>query len=694
MARLDYPPTRRGDVVEDLHGTRVADPYRWLEEADADEVAGWVAQQGALARSWLDGVGVRQTLRDRLEALWDHPRRGVPWRRGERWFALRNSGLQPHDVLAVADSPDDEGAVLLDPVSLSPDQTTSLSGLAASADGRLLAYATSDAGSDWQTWRVRPSDPGAPDLDDELCWSKFSTAAWLPDGSGFYYGRYDQPAPGEQLRAPTRGQRLCLHRLGTPQDTDVVVAASDDPEDGFDPHVTDDGRFLVVTIWRGTDSRTRLWVAPLDGDPAAPAFVRVFDDHDASYAFVGNVGSAVLVRTDADAPRGRIVVVDATSPDRVLEVVGQSSSTLESAHLYGGRLVLRYLDDARSRLQRFGLDGTDEGAIAVPGTGTVEELSGLPGDRRFFFSFTSFTRPTGVCVHDLVTGETGWHTEPGLDIDDTTFSTEQVFVTSTDGVQVPMFLVRRADLPRPSPETGVDVPTLLYGYGGFSIPLTPAFRVAWLVWLELGGQLAVANLRGGGEYGEQWHDAGRLGNKQQVFDDAIACAGWLVEQGWTTRERLALNGRSNGGLLAGACLVQRPDLFGAVVPEFGVLDLLRYHRFTIGWAWASEYGTADDPEQLRWLLRSSPLHNVWPRTAYPATLVVTSDHDDRVVPAHSYKFAATLQRAQAGDAPVLLRVQPDAGHGAGTPTSVAIEERADVLAFLVRSLAMDFEEPH
>jgi prolyl oligopeptidase len=402
-----------------------------------------------------------------------------------------------------------------------------------------------------------------------------------------------------------------------------------------------------------------------------------------------NVGGAFFVRTDAHAPRGRVVVVDVGSPSTVLEVVGQSDATLESAHLYGGQLVLRCLDDARSTLRRVGLDGSDVSAIALPGTGTVEALSGRPGDRRFFFTFTSFTRPAGVCVHDLDTGETAWHTEPGLQVDDTAFVTEQVFVTSTDGARVPMFLVRRSDLPRPSESSGVDLPTLLYGYGGFSIPLTPSFRVAWLVWLELGGQLAVANLRGGGEYGEEWHDAGRLANKQQVFDDAIACAAWLVEQGWTTPRRLALNGRSNGGLLAGACLVQRPDLFGAVVPEFGVLDLLRYHRFTIGWAWASEYGTADDPEQLRWLLRTSPLHNVWPRTAYPPTLVVTSDHDDRVVPAHSYKFTAALQAAQAGDAPVLLRVQSDAGHGAGTPTSVAIEERADVLAFLVRALGLE-----
>jgi prolyl oligopeptidase len=696
MPPLRYPPTRRGDDADDHHGTVVADPYRWLEDTDGEETRAWVAAQNALSRAWLDQVPARARIRERLGRLWDHPRRSVPWRRGERWFQLRNAGLQDQDVLWTMDGPQDEGRVLLDPNALGAG-TVALAEVAASRDGALLAYALSEAGSDWRTWHVLDVAAAAP-LPDEapLRWSKFSPAAWAPDGSGFFYGRYPAPAEGRELREENRDQRLCFHRLGTPQSADVVVhARPDQPEWGFDPQVTEDGRWLVLHAWQGTDRRNRLFVADLSGfDPRAPAdldVVPLLDAFDAAYHAIDSVGTVLYVRTDRDAPRGRVVAVrpDRPEPEAWTEIVAERDATLERVELVGGRLVALYLDDARHRLQRFALDGRDEGALALPGVGTVGALAGRPGDPAFHFSFTTFTAPVAVCGHDLRTGETRYVAEPGLAIDESAFTTEQVFVTSTDGARVPMFLVRRADLDEPGDGAPVDVPTLLYGYGGYGIPLTPAFSVAWFVWLELGGQLAVANLRGGGEYGEEWHAAGRGPRKQQVFDDFLACARALVDSGWTTPARLAITGGSNGGLLVGACMTQRPELFGACVPEVGVFDMLRFHRFTIGWAWVSEYGSADDPDQFKTLLAYSPLHNVWPRTAYPPTLVVTGDHDDRVVPAHSFKFAAALQAAQAGDAPVLLRTTTDAGHGAGKPTRVSIEERADVLAFLVRALDLE-----
>lgn len=695
MPGLAYPPSRRDDTADEHHGTRVADPYRWLEDTDAPDTRTWIAAQNEVTRAWLDEVRSRPAIAERLAQLWDHPRRGAPWRRGARWFQLRNSGLQELDVLWTMAAPGDEGRVLLDPNAWSGDTPTALAAMQESRDASLLAYATSAAGSDWLTWQVLDVAAGTPRA-DRLEWAKFSSAAWAPDGSGFFYARYHAPEEGGEFLERNRGQLLCFHALGTPQADDVTVyARPDEPEWGFDPFVTEDGRYLVISVWQGTDRRARVHVADLDGfDPRRPAdllVTRPLDAFDARYDIVGTVGPVLYVMTDRDAPRGRLVAVDLRDPDpgSWMEVVAQGPATLERAVLVGGRLIALYLDDAHHRLQRFSLAGADEGTVALPGIGTVGAISGRPTDTVAHFTFTSFTAPTAVCSHDLLTGETRYVTEPGLAIDPDAYETEQVRVTSGDGEPVPMFLVRRADLDAPEPDAPVDVPTLLYGYGGFGIPITPAFSVAWLVWLELGGQLAVANLRGGGEYGEDWHEAGRGPHKQQVFDDFVACAESLVASGWTTSTRLAITGASNGGLLVGACLTQRPELFGACVPEVGVLDMLRFHRFTIGWAWVSEYGSAEDPEQFTTLLAYSPLHNLWPRTAYPATLVVTGDHDDRVVPGHSFKFAAALQAAQAGAAPALILVQTDAGHGAGKPTSVSIAERADVLAFLVRALAME-----
>ncbi len=678
-----YPATRRDDVVDDYHGTAVGDPYRWLEDVDSKATRVWVAEQNAVTRRWLDETPARPGIRERLAQLWDHPRREVPWREGAAWFQLRNSGLQEQSILWTMNDPSDEGRVLLDPTELG--DRVAITGTAVTRDGALLAYATSAAGSDWMTWRVREVG-GGQDLDDALSWSKFSRAAWAPDGSGFFYSRYPAPAEREELTEVNRGHYLCFHRLGTAQEEDAVVhARPDEPSWGFDAQVTEDGRWLVIRIDEGTDPRSRIYVADLDGfdgeHPEGLEIVPLLDAYDAAYDVIGNVGSVLYVRTDKAAPRGRVIALDARDPATWREIVAEGEATLERGALFGGRLICVFLDDAKHRLQRFTLAGENEGSLALPGIGTIEELAGKPSDPVFHFTFTTFTAPVAVCRHDLRTGETRYASEPGLAIDESAFETEQIFVTSSDGAQVPMFIVRPAGL-----EGGTAVPTLLYGYGGFNISITPSFAISWLAWLEMGGQLAVANLRGGAEYGEEWHQAGCGPRKQQVFDDFIACAEALVDGGWTTSRRLAITGGSNGGLLVGACMTQRPELFAACIPEVGVFDMLRYHHFTIGWAWVGEYGSADDPEQFKTLYAYSPLHNVWPRTAYPATLLMTGDHDDRVVPGHSFKFAGALQAAQAADAPVLIRITTEAGHSAGKPTHISIEERADVLAFLMRVL--------
>ena len=695
---LPPPPTRRDDVVDDHHGTLVADPYRWLEDADDPEVRAWVGAQNERTERWLARERMRPALRRRLTELWDHPRAGTPWRRGSRWFQLRNTGVQAQDVLWVAPAPDAEGDILLDPNQLSADGTVSLSGLAVTRDGALLAWATSDAGSDWMTWRVRDVASGR-DTGDVVTWSKFSSAAWLPDSSGFVYARYDAPAPGAAHEARNLDMRLHLHRLGTPQDDDpVLLVRPDQPEWGFDGAVTDDGRWLVVTVWHGTHPENRVHLARIqedgDGRCAVGPIEPWLDAADAQYGVLGNDGDTFYVRTTAGAPNGRVVAIDRAAPEPASwrEVVPEGPDALEQVRLVGGVFVCLQLHHAAHRIRLVGTDGTPLGEVPLPPASSVTGLTGRRDDDGVCLALTGFTAPTSLHRVPLppppnAAPPLDLLRPPALNVDPSGFVAEQVVATSADGTDVRMFLVRRADV---APDGRR--PVWLYGYGGFDIAVTPSFSVPWLVWLELGGVLGVMTLRGGGEYGQRWYDDGRLANKQHTFDDAIACAEWLVEHGWTCPERLALHGRSNGGLLVGACMTQRPDLFGACVPEVGVLDMLRFHRFTIGWGWASDYGTADDEDALRWLLAWSPLHNVRPGVRYPATLVTTGDHDDRVVPAHSYKFAAELQAAQPDDPPILLRVDTSAGHGAGKPTAKLIDERADVLAFLVRALGVETDD--
>ncbi|MBW3612978.1 MAG: prolyl oligopeptidase family serine peptidase [Chloroflexi bacterium] len=677
MPRLDYPPAPTSDRVDDYHGTPIADPYRPLEHSDAPEVRAWIEAENRLTERVLGESPSRGQIRERVAELWDFPRTGAPWRRGRTWFSLRNTGLQDQDVLWVADAPAAEGRVLLDPNRLSDDGTTALADTAVSESGRFLAHATSDAGSDWRTWAVRNVETGE-DLPDRITWSKFASAAWTHDDAGFFYGRYPEPPAGEAYDAPNRTMELRYHRLGADEADDaVVLVRPDQPEWGYEPMVTDGGRLLVISVWRGTDPENRLAVAHLAGGVDGAEVRMVLPDADARHEPIAAVDGTLYLLTDLDAPMGRLVAMDVGAPGELRPIVPEGPDAIEQVRMVGDRLAVVTLHHAHHRLAIFERDGRHVVDVELPGIGTVTELAGRRDDPELYLAFTTFAAPAVVLAVTMTDGSVREIRRSPLTWDPADYVSEQVFVTSADGTRVPLFLTRRAGL-----EPSGDAPTLLYGYGGFQIAVGPIFKPEWLAWMERGGLLAVASLRGGGEYGAAWHDAGRLANKQNVFDDFAACARWLVSSGWTRSERIGISGRSNGGLLVGASLTQHPELFGAAVAEVGVMDMLRFHRFTIGWGWTSDYGSSDDAESFRTLLSYSPLHNIRPGTAYPPTLITTGDHDDRVVPGHSFKFAAALQAAQAGDAPVLIRIDTAAGHGLGKPVSKLIDERADVLTFL------------
>jgi len=681
---LSYPTTAMGTDASEYHGERVADPYRWLEDTNAAPTRAWIAAQNALTSDWLAQSADRGALAELLTTLADYPRYGVPFERGGRWFQSRNPGLADQPVLFVMDAPDAAGRPLLDPNGLSADGTVAVIGTEVSDDGTLLAYSTASGGSDWQTWRVRDVATGA-DLDEVVGWTKFTTAAWRKDGSGFYYGAPDRPPEGGELLDAIGVHRIFFHRLGTAQDADeVVFALPDQPSLIPFAQVSDDGRFLVVSVTAGTATQTALHVLDLtDPDARMTALV---GDFESTADVITTVGSTFYLVTDYHAERNRIVAVDLARPARSewTEIVAEGPDTLEGARYFGGKLVCHYLHDAHSVLRLHELDGAEDGQIAIPGIASIGDaidrdggLSGRPGSDLMHFGLVSFTESGSIWSHRLSAGRTEQVRASTAGLDPASFTTEQVFVGSADGTRVPMFLTRRTGI-----QPSGDVPVLLTGYGGFDHAITPSFSVLNAAWLASGGMLAVANLRGGGEYGRPWHEGGMLAVKQNTFDDFCACARWLASSGWSRPGRIAITGGSNGGLLVGACLTQHPELFGGCVPRVGVLDMLRFHKFTIGWAWISDYGDPDNPEQYRWLRAYSPLHNVRQGERYPATLVVTGDHDDRVVPGHSFKFAAALQAAQGGEAPVLIRVETSAGHGMGKPTSMIIEESADIIAFL------------
>jgi prolyl oligopeptidase len=673
--------------VDNYHGTQVTDPYRWLENVDSDSTRRWIEAENCRTFGWLAQIPERDAIRQRLTRLWNYERYGIPGRQGGRYIWGKNDGLQNQSVLYWQRALTDEPRLLMDPNRLSDDGTVALSGSDVSDDGRYFAYSTSSGGSDWQEFHVREIETGR-DLPDHLRWIKFSGMSWTHDNAGFFYARFPEPV-GNQLQSVVRNQKLYYHRLGTEQAGDqLIYERPDQPDWGMGGGVTEDGRYLIIGVSLGTDSRNRVYFMDL-GDARRPRVrgrvVRLLDDFDATYNYIGNDGPVFYFFTNLEAPRGRLIAIDTRRPARAnwRTIIPQTEATLQGVALIGGRLVADYLEDAHSRETIFEKDGRRVADVPLPTLGTVAGISGRADSPEMFYAFTSFLYPTTIFRYDVATGANTALRAPHLDFDPSRYETQQVFYRSRDGTRIPMFVTARRGLPRDGTN-----PTYLTAYGGFDISITPSFSVANVAWLEMGGIVAVPSLRGGGEYGETWHEAGMHERKQNVFDDFIAAAEYLISERYTSTPRLAIAGGSNGGLLIGAVLNQRPDLFGAALPAVGVMDMLRFHRFTIGWAWVTEYGSADSVNQFPYIYRYSPLHNIRPGTRYPATMVTTADHDDRVVPPHSFKYTATLQAAQAGDAPILIRIETRAGHGAGTPTTKQIEQAADRWAFLVRALGI------
>jgi prolyl oligopeptidase len=681
---LVYPKAKTVDQVDDYHGVKVADPYRWLEDTDSAETHDWVEAENKLTFSYLDQIPFRGAIRDRLTKLWNYERFTVPEQDGGRYFYQHNNGLQNQNVLLVAESLNAEPRVLLDPNTLSTDGTVALAGTAITDDGKLMAYGTAASGSDWQEWHVRDVDTGK-DLPDLIKWVKFSGASWTKDNKGFFYSRYDEPKADTALRDANYFQKLYYHRLGAPQAEDkLIYERPDNKELGFGGSVTEDGHYLVIFVWQGTSQKNRLYYKDLT--QADAPVVKLLDDFDAQYSFIDNDGPVFWIQTDLDAPRGRIIAIDTRHPERTAwkTVIPQSADKLDSVGVVDNLFLLSYLKDARADVRVYDLQGKLARNVDLPGIGTAGGFGGKRRDKETFYAFTSFISPMTIYRYDPQAGTSSVFRQPKVDFDPNRFETKQVFYNSKDGTRVPMFLTYKKGL-----KLDGQNPTLLYAYGGFDISLTPFFSVPDVVWLEMGGIYAQPNLRGGGEYGEDWHLAGTHAHKQNVFDDFIGAAEWLIVNKYTSTPNLAIRGASNGGLLIGASLTQRPDLFGATLPEVGVMDMLRFQKFTIGWAWTSDYGSSDNADEFKALYAYSPLHNLKPGTKYPPTMISTADHDDRVMPAHSFKFAATMQADQAGPAPVLIRVETKAGHGAGKPITKIIDETADEWAFVAYNLNMN-----
>ncbi len=686
-----YPQTARTDYVDDYHGTKVADPYHWLEDANSPQTQAWVEVQNNVTFAYLRQLPSREGIKQRLTQLWDYEKYGVPFKEGGRYFFSKNTGLQNQSVVYTAPTLADQPVELLDPNQFSADGTVWLGSYHVSDDGRYVAYGLNTSGSDWTEWHVKEVATGH-DLPDVLKWSKFSGAEWTKDNKGFYYSRYDAPDEKTQLQSVNYYQKLYYHNVGTAQDKDILVyERKDEKEWGFRGNVTDDGKYLIIDVTHGTDPKNRIFYQPLDQVTISGTVTKeLLRDADAHYVFVGNDGPVFYFSTNRDAARGRLVAIDTSkNPDRATElreIIPQAEETLEGVSYVGGCFVASYLKDAHAQVKVFGTDGKLLHEVKLPGLGTAVGFGGKPQDTETFFAFTTYTAPPTIFRYDVQTNDSSVVFAPKVAFDPAQYTSEQVFYQSKDGTRVPMIISYKKGMERNGQN-----PTVLYGYGGFDISLTPAFSPANLAWMEMGGIYAVPNLRGGGEYGEEWHLAGTKEHKQNVFDDFIAAAEYLTAEKYTSTPKLAISGRSNGGLLIGAAMTQRPDLFAAALPAVGVMDMLRFQKFTIGWGWASDYGSSDDPEQFKTLYAYSPLHHMKPGVRYPATLVMTSDHDDRVVPAHSFKFAATLQADQAADVPTLIRIETRSGHGGGgaRPTGKLIEEVADEWAFLGATLGMD-----
>ncbi|MFK8185385.1 MAG: prolyl oligopeptidase family protein [Phormidesmis sp.] len=678
---LSYPTTRQSDTTDTYHGITVADPYRWLEDPNAEETKRWVDAQNKVTFGYLNALPRREEINARLTELWDYERYGIPFKKGGRYFYYKNNGLQNQSVLYTLPTLDAEPTVLLDPNTLSADGTVALSGIAISENGQYLAYGLSTAGSDWMEWKVRDIETGQ-DTDDLVKWVKFSGASWTHDNKGFFYSRYDEPKEDTKLEDVNRYQKLYYHTLGTPQSEDTLIyERSDQPDWGFGGGVTEDGRYLIISVWLGTSPKNLLFYKDLE--TANAEVVELVSDFEAQYSLIDNEGTTFWFQTDLNAPKGKVIAIDIAKPDQThwTTLIPEGEETLESVGILNDQFVADYLKDAYTQIKIFDLTGKLVRTVELPGIGSAGGFNGKRTDTETFYSFTSFTTPSRIYHYDLTTGKSTLFRQPNIPFNPDDYETKQVFYASKDGTQIPMFITAKKGL-----KMNGENPVLLYGYGGFSISLSPSFSVSNLVWLEMGGVYAVANLRGGGEYGEEWHQQGIKTNKQNVFDDFISAGEWLIEENYTKAEKLAIAGGSNGGLLVGACITQRPNLFGAALPAVGVMDMLRFNQFTIGWAWESDYGSPANKAEFEALYAYSPLHNLKAGTEYPATMITTADHDDRVVPAHSFKFAAALQTAHAGENPALIRIETKAGHGAGKPTAKQIEEATDKWAFLAHEL--------
>jgi len=684
-----YPATATVEHVDTYHGIDVSDPYRWLEDdvRESDAVANWVAGQNEVTFAYLDSISERDLIKGRLTALWDYDRYSLPVKEGGHYFFSHNTGLQNQSVIYVQTGLDAEADVLIDPNTWSDDGTVALASYVPSPDGRHVAYMIQDGGSDWRKARVLEIDTGKV-LDEELEWLKFTGLSWAKDGSGFYYSRYPATSDEEKFQSTNVNHAAYFHRLGTAQEDDELVYHSPEhPDRSYSASVTDDGAHLVITSWKGTDSRYQIVHQDLTDPDAAPELLIEGFDHD--YSLVGNVGSELYFRTNQGASRNRLIAIDADNPEpeNWREVIAQTADVLDGVSLVGGKIVADYMQDAQTVVKIFDLAGKQTGTVNLPGIGTASGFSGKLDDPETFFYYTSYNTPTTVNRLDVATGEVSVFRHPDVGFNPGDYVVRQVFYQSQDGTRVPMFIAHHIDL-----EPDGRTPTMLYGYGGFNVSLTPSYSITRLAWMEMGGIYAVANLRGGGEYGEEWHQAGTKLQKQNVFDDFIAAAEYLIAENYTNPSKLAIFGGSNGGLLVGAVVNQRPDLFGAAIPAVGVMDMLRFHKFTAGRFWVDDFGSSENADEFKALYAYSPYHNIKSGSDYPAVLVTTADTDDRVVPGHSFKYVAALQKGQPGGAPKLIRIETRAGHGAGTPTEKVVTDYADRWAFLVRNLGMRLPE--
>ena len=675
-AKLTYPESKRVDQVDDYHGEKVADPYRWLEQLDSPETKAWIEAQNKVTFAYLEKIPQRAAYKERLTQLWNYERFGMPVKGGARYFYTRNDGLQNQSVLYVADSLDGAPRVLLDPATLLADGTAALAAWIPSEDGKLIAYGIQEAGSDWEQWKVRDVTTGN-DHSEQLKGVKWAAVAWAKDGSGLYYSRYDG---GVNFFS-----KLFFHKLGTPQSEDRLIYENRDIKEWtFIPEVSQDGRYLIIFIWKGSDGTNQIYYKDLQ-KPDAPV-VELIKGFDAAYSFVGNDRGRFWIRTEAGAPLGRVVEVDTAQPERSKwkMVIPEAGEALQDVSLVGDRFFASYLKDASSQIRVFDLKGAPVREVALPGLGSAGGFNGQRADTETFYAFLSFIQPPTIYRYDVRSGASTVFKQPQLKFNAADFETRRVFVTSKDGTKVPMFVTHRRGM-----KLDGNNPTIMYGYGAFRISLTPRFSPETVAFLEQGGVYAQPSLRGGFEYGEAWHQGGMFDRKQNVFDDFIASAEWLIANKYTQPSKLAIRGGSNGGLLVGAVMTQRPELFGAALPAVGVMDMLRFQHFSINWTLAAEYGSSDKPDQFRYLRAYSPLHNLKPGTKYPPTLITAGDHDDRLPPIHSYKFAATIQHDQAGDAPVLIRIDTRTGHGMGRPIAKEIDLAADSLAFIHQSLGMN-----